>query len=197
MQHWRRLSRNDVVVVAAMGNKPEDSEVPIPGRYPGVVAVGAVDQQGNVAGISVTGPQMVLSAPGVQIPAPGLNGVYGTGDGTSASTALVAGVVALVRAKFPQLSARDVIHRLEATARDRGAPGRDDEYGYGIVDPVAALTADVPLLSESASASGSGGSSAGGSGGGSQRTTVLIAGGLVAVVLLAAAGITVGLIRRR
>jgi hypothetical protein len=50
------------------------------------------------------------------------------------------------------LSAVEVIHRLTATAIDKGAPGRDDEYGYGIVDPVAALTADVPPLPPSPSA---------------------------------------------
>jgi hypothetical protein len=58
-------------------------------------------------------------------------------------------VAALVRAKYPQLSAPEVIHRLTATAIDKGPPGRDDQYGYGIVDPVAALTADVPPLTPS------------------------------------------------
>jgi hypothetical protein len=58
-------------------------------------------------------------------------------------------VAALVRAKYPQLSAAEVVHRLTATAIDKGTPGRDSEYGYGIVDPVAALTADVPPLKPS------------------------------------------------
>jgi subtilisin family serine protease len=56
----------------------------------------------------------------------------------------------LVRAKFPKLSAVEVIHRLTATADDKGPPGRDDEYGYGIVNLVKALTADVPPLTPSA-----------------------------------------------
>jgi subtilisin family serine protease len=61
--------------------------------------------------------------------------------------------VALVRAKFPQLSAAEVIHRITATADDIGAPGRDDECGYGELDIVKALTADVPPLGGDASAS--------------------------------------------
>jgi subtilisin family serine protease len=61
----------------------------------------------------------------------------------------VAGIVALVRSKYPNLSAAEVIHRLTATATDKGPPGRDPEYGYGIVNPVAALTADVPPIGAS------------------------------------------------
>jgi hypothetical protein len=56
-----------------------------------------------------------------------------------------------VRAKFPNLSAVEVIHRLTATAIDKGPPGRDNLYGYGIVNLVGALTADVPPGSSSPS----------------------------------------------
>lgn len=55
----------------------------------------------------------------------------------------------MVRSKFPDLSAAEVVHRLTATATDKGAPGRDREYGYGVVNLVAALTADVPPLAAS------------------------------------------------
>jgi len=55
-------------------------------------------------------------------------------------------VAALVKAKFPNLSGREIYHRLTVTADDKGAPGRDNEYGFGIVNPVEALTADVPPL---------------------------------------------------
>ena len=72
-------------------------------------------------------------------------------DGTSPATAIVSGAAALVRAKFPQLSAQEVIHRLTATATDIGKPGRDDECGYGVLNIVKALTADVPPLQTTAS----------------------------------------------
>ncbi|MCW2638356.1 MAG: mycP, partial [Dactylosporangium sp.] len=143
----------DVVLVAAAGNRPRDATVTYPAAYPGVIAAAAVDQQGNHADVSVTGPQVTLAAPGVDIVSPRLNGKYSQNVGTSDATAIIAGVAALVRAKYPQLSAAEVIHRLTATATDKGAPGRDDQYGYGIVNPVAALTADVPPLTPSAAPS--------------------------------------------
>jgi subtilisin family serine protease len=83
-------------------------------------------------------------------------GRYFVDDGTSYATAIVAGAAALVRAKYPNLSAAEVVHRLTATAIDKGALGRDDEYGYGIVDLVAALTKDLPPLKPSAGSSTSG-----------------------------------------
>lgn len=89
---------------------------------------------------------MALVAPGVDIYSTSIGGKYGRSSGTSDSTAIVAGAAALVRSRFPQLSAKEVVHRLTATAIDKGPPGRDDEYGYGELNLVAALTADVPQL---------------------------------------------------
>src|SRR5690606_39806474 len=105
--------------------------------YPGVIAAVGVGRDGNHAEISVTGPQAVLAAPAVDIVSTtttfgGRNG-YSIGTGTSNATAIIAGAAALVRSRFPELSAAEVVHRLTATADDRGAPGRDPEYGYGIV----------------------------------------------------------------
>jgi Subtilisin-like serine proteases len=71
---------------------------------------------------------------------------YASASGTSDATAIIAGVAALIRAKYPDLSAQDIIHRMITTADDRGTPGRDDYYGYGIINPLAALTADIPPL---------------------------------------------------
>ena len=64
-------------------------------------------------------------------------------SGTSFSTAIVSGVAALVRAKYPNLSAHQIIDRLTRTAR-APARGVDNQIGHGVVDPVAALTWDVP-----------------------------------------------------
>ncbi len=143
---------HDVVVVAGVGNAPGVS-VQYPAAYPGVVAVAGVDQQGNHADFSLTGPQVALSAPAVKVAHPWLQHGYARSNGTSDATAIVAGVAALVRAKFPNLSATEVVHRLTATAIDKGPPGRDPFYGYGIVNPVGALTADVPPLPRSPSPS--------------------------------------------
>jgi len=116
---------------------------------PDVLAVGAVDRSGKHASFSVTGPAVQICAPGVDIVAPEPRNKYVEIDGTSPATAIVSGAAALVRAKFPQLSAPDVIHRLTATATDIGKPGRDDECGFGLLNIVKALTADVPPLNAS------------------------------------------------
>src|SRR5690606_19313255 len=116
----------DIVVVAGVGNAPESSTVGYPAAYPGVVAAAGVDKNGDRAAVSVTGPQTVLAAPAVDIVSTGLrtNGRsgYSIGTGTSNATAIIAGAAALVRSRFPELSAAEVVHRLTATADDRGAP---------------------------------------------------------------------------
>jgi type VII secretion-associated serine protease mycosin len=145
----RALNAN-IVVVAAAGNTPEDSAVTYPAAYPGVIAAAGVGRDGNHASVSVTGAEVVLAAPAVDIVGPtrvrpGESG-YSSGTGTSDATAIIAGAAALVRSKFPNLSAAEVVHRLTATADDKGPPGRDIEYGYGVVNIVKALTADVPPL---------------------------------------------------
>ncbi|MFI7607117.1 type VII secretion-associated serine protease mycosin [Micromonospora sp. NPDC049366] len=136
----------DIVVVAAAGNRPEDVSVGYPASEDGVIAVGGVGRSGARAEVSVTGPEVDVVAPAVDIYSTSYDGKYSKGTGTSSATAIVAGAAALIRSKYPDMSAREVAHRLTATAVDKGPPGRDDEYGYGVIDIVAALTADVPPL---------------------------------------------------
>ena len=70
--------RKDVVLVAAVGNKPKDPIIGYPAAYPGVIAVGGVDQQGQHAPFSVTGPEVDITAPAVSIISTRLNGSYAT-----------------------------------------------------------------------------------------------------------------------
>jgi type VII secretion-associated serine protease mycosin len=182
----------DVVVVAGTGNRPEETEVTYPAKYPGVLAVTANNRSEQIPSLAITGPRTDLTAPGADIPLPSINGGYEREDGTSISTAIVAGVAALVRSKYPDLSAKEVVHRLEATADDKGTPGKDDQYGYGIVNPVRALTADVPPLTPSASPSPTAHAQPKN---GTTRTPWIL-GGIALVVLLVAAGVTVAKISR-
>ncbi|OBH84745.1 type VII secretion-associated serine protease mycosin [Mycobacterium sp. E2989] len=127
-----------------------------------VLTVGAVDEDGRPqtggqgqGSTSVSGPWVGIAAPGTDVVglSPRDDGVINAIDGpdntllvpsgTSFSAAIVSGIAALVRAKFPQLSAYQVINRLTRTAR-APARGVDNQVGHGIVDPVAALTWDVP-----------------------------------------------------
>ena len=121
-----------------------------------VLTVGAVDATGTpMDKLSVAGPWVSIAAPGTDVVGLSprddslINAIDGPDNsllvpsGTSFSTAIVSGVAALVRAKYPQLSAHQIINRLTRTAR-APARGVDNQIGYGIVDPVAALTWDVP-----------------------------------------------------
>jgi type VII secretion-associated serine protease mycosin len=144
----------DSVVVAGTGNKSTSPRFGYPAAMPGVLAVGATGRNGNHADFSITGPKVEICAPGVDIVSTDIDNKYSKNQGTSSATAIVSGAAALVRAKFPELSAPEVIHRLTATADDNGPPGRDEQCGFGVLNIVKALTADVPPLNP-AGASGS------------------------------------------
>lgn len=143
----------DVVLVAAAGNKPEDRGVIAPAILDGILAVGATDRKGNLAKVSVTGPAIDLTAPGADMTTTTNKNDYAFDQsGTSDAAAVVSGAAALLRSKYPAMSAEEVVERLEQTATDKGAPGVDDEYGHGIVNIVAALNGtDVPASGQQSS----------------------------------------------
>jgi hypothetical protein len=76
------------------------------------------------------------------------NGSHIQWSGTSAAAPIVSGLVALVRAEFPDLDAANVINRVIKTADPNGQAVPSPLYGYGLIDPVAALAADVPKVEE-------------------------------------------------
>jgi subtilisin family serine protease len=129
----------DVVLIAGAGN--DHGPVQMPARLDHVLAVGSVDRQGRVANFSNFGKQLDLVTYGTAMTVARPHNKYELVHGTSDSTALVSGVAALMRARYPDMSAAEVVDRLTRTATDRGAKGRDDYYGYGVLNPVAALTA--------------------------------------------------------
>jgi type VII secretion-associated serine protease mycosin len=147
----------DVVLIASSGNDGRGGAGHrYPAAYPEVLAVGAVDRKGKVAAFSSKGAQVRITAPGVDIAvADGEKpNAYASVDGTSPATAMVSGAAALIRAKYPELSAAEVVERLTSTAVDRGAPGRDDSYGFGELDLMAALTAKQPTPTSPSAAPG-------------------------------------------
>jgi subtilisin family serine protease len=85
----------------------------------------------------------VLSAPAASLIGARPGG-YWRVQGTSFAAPLVTATAALVRARLPRLDAANVINHLISTASDLGAPGRDDRYGFGLVDPLAAMTTRLP-----------------------------------------------------
>ncbi|MEU4772542.1 S8 family serine peptidase [Micromonospora sp. NPDC023644] len=141
----------DVVLVASAGNRKQgDRRVSSPANIPGVIAVTGLAKDGGHFAESVGGPEAVLAAPMEDIISPRPKSVspngYGLGSGTSDAAAITSGVAALVRAKYPDLDAANVANRLIRTARDKGPAGRDSQYGFGAIDPLAALTRSVPAV---------------------------------------------------
>ncbi|MGF6887271.1 membrane-anchored mycosin MYCP [Nocardia sp. GAS34] len=163
---------HNVVVVAAAGNMQSDGPcktqnsdsgwenvqtIPSPAWFDKyVLSVGSVDPSGAVSDLTLQGPWMGAAAIGRQIVSldskPGgtglvdsVNGTDGVRpiEGTSFATPFVSGLAALVRSRFPNLTAGQVIDRIERTAHAPGR-GRDDKVGHGLIDPVAALTEVLP-----------------------------------------------------
>ena len=140
-----------VVVVAAAGNtRANGSPVSYPAADPGVLAVAATDSAGRFAPYSNAGDYVDVAAPGSAVLST-FPGGYRTMSGTSMAAPHVAGLAALVRAADRALTPDQVERVIESSAVDLGAPGRDDDYGFGRVDAAAAL-ASVPTPAESAPA---------------------------------------------
>ncbi|WP_339298072.1 S8 family serine peptidase [Paenibacillus sp. FSL R5-0623] len=134
-----------IVVVGAAGNSQEDANgnpIPIstptvnyPAKYDSVIAVAAVDNLNQRGGFSSVGEEVELAAPGVDVistyvKADGTGG-YGKSSGTSQAAPHVAGMIALLMQKYPNMSNVELREEIKKYAVDLGAPGRDIEYGFG------------------------------------------------------------------
>ncbi len=139
--------QHGVVVVASAGNSGNQSgtgrggEAPesFPANYPGVISVGAVQPSGQVAGFSSDNLSVQVAAPGVDVPAQGRGEQYWWVSGTSPACALVAGVAALIKSRYPDLAPDLVASALTSTTTARPAQGYDSQIGFGIVDAAAAF----------------------------------------------------------
>ena len=135
-----------VVVVAAGGNARRlGSPTAYPAALPGVIAVAATDATDTDAAFSNTGTYIDVAAPGVAIRSTLPEGTYGGMSGTSMAAPHVSAIAALLLAEIadagPVASGDPVFDLLTRTAEDLGPPGWDPAFGYGLVDPVAALAA--------------------------------------------------------
>ncbi|MEU0408656.1 type VII secretion-associated serine protease mycosin [Streptomyces griseorubiginosus] len=145
------LSR-DVLVVGGAGNDGNSSRC-YPAAAPGALGVGAVKNDGLIWEKSNSGDFVALTAPGTNIvSANGSGNGYHAGTGTSDATAYTAAAAALIRSKYPDLTAGQVANRLVKTAAlpkaEDGISLPDKSYGYGIIQPLAALKDDIPAGSK-------------------------------------------------
>lgn len=147
-------SARGMVMVAAAGNAGPKSPPLYPGANPNVIAVSATDAQDKLFAASNRGGYIALAAPGVDIFLPAPDQKYQISSGTSFSAAYVSGLVALMLERNPALRPGEVRAILMKTARDLGAPGRDDLFGAGEADAYAAVSAaaaasTVPIVAAS------------------------------------------------
>jgi type VII secretion-associated serine protease mycosin len=200
-----------VVVVTSVGNRPAQTGPNVLTEIPGVVTVSGTGRSGTVYSGSIAAPQVALAAPGEDIVSAALRSKfasgYSTGTGTSEATAIVSGIAALIVAKYPDLNGANVINRLIKSSVDAGPPGRDDQYGFGIVDAQRALTMDIPLVDANPlgqPAAGPGGTDATdgtyvppAASGGLPRVALFVCGGVVLLVVALLVGLVIWLATRR
>ncbi|MFG2243443.1 type VII secretion-associated serine protease mycosin [Streptomyces sp. NPDC048734] len=132
-----------IVVVASAGNDGVggNTKKTYPASYEGVLAVAASDRNNERASFSQSGDFVDVAAPGVDMISTVPQGGHCSDNGTSFSAPYVAGVAALIKAKHPDWTARQVVAQIEQTA-ERTIAGHDRLVGWGVVDPVRALTED-------------------------------------------------------
>ena len=134
----KTLTRMNIPVICAAGNDGA-AGVNYPAAFPETIAVGAYDKYGRIAGFSSKGDQVDFAAPGVQIYSTYLNGRYARMSGTSMACPFMAGVVALMIAKWKKdnkhnYTVDEIKTMLMQFSDDKGVIGKDKDWGYGVVD---------------------------------------------------------------
>ena len=136
---------NDVVIVAAVGNRIDGTEqVSAPATIPGVIAVAGVDIDANASKLSSTsGFTIGVTAPSEDLVAAYPGGEYRIWSGTSGAAPIVSGMVALIRSLYPEMDAANVVNRVIQSATKDGFENYSSAYGYGLIDAEAALNIEL------------------------------------------------------
>jgi subtilisin family serine protease len=114
-----------------------------------VLVVAGVDKNAQASNqASTEGLTIGVSAPATDLVSAYPGADYKIWSGTSGAAPIVSGLVALVRAQYPELDANNVINRVIATATKMTDEPYSTEFGYGLIDPEKALTAEVPAVQE-------------------------------------------------
>lgn len=130
-----------LMLFAAAGNEGA-GYMDSPANCPGVIAVGATDDQDKLAYFSNTDPQMAVSgltAPGVDIYTTDEGGGYAAASGTSFSSPMAAGLAALLWSAKPDKPASAIWDYMRNSADDLGPAGPDSDFGWGRINAMKAL----------------------------------------------------------
>ena len=138
-QHLKKASDKGAILIAAVGNAGPKSPPLYPAADPRVIGVTAIDENDQLYKGAVLGVQVAVAAPGVDVMVPAPSGAYQLTTGTSVAAAHVSGVAALLLEKHPEADAQLILEVLTASATRLGTK-RDDKVGWGLIDPLAALT---------------------------------------------------------
>ncbi len=134
-----------MVLIAANGNNAGNI-IAFPAKYPFCMGVGATTISDGIAGFSNTGPEVDVSAPGQDVwSSLNANG-YACYSGTSMATPHVAGTACLLWSYNKGLSNQQVIDAIIKGVKDLGAPGFDQQFGWGRIDAFKILNENVPGL---------------------------------------------------
>lgn len=141
---------NDVVVVAAAGNRANGLEqVGAPATIPGVLVVAGVDKNAKASfDASSSGLSIAVAAPATDLVSAYPEGDYKIWTGSSGAAPIVSGLVALVRSRYPDLDANNVINRIIRTATKPTDDNFSVNYGFGLINPSAALNDKVSQVDE-------------------------------------------------
>jgi subtilisin len=126
-----------IPVICAAGNDGAGG-VNYPAAFDKTIAVAAYDSQGKVAYFSSKGPEVDFAKPGVNIYSTYLNNQYAKLSGTSMACPFMAGVVALLISKYKKNNEEYTVDKIKnqliKKSNDKGIIGKDESWGYGIVD---------------------------------------------------------------
>jgi subtilisin family serine protease len=134
-------SARGIVLVAAAGNAGPNSPPLYPAADSHVIAVTATDSGDHLFAQANRGAHVAVAAPGVDILMPAPEDKYQVNSGTSFAAAYVSGLAALLIDRNPGVTPDGVRAALTSTAHDLGPKGRDDQFGAGLADALAAVQA--------------------------------------------------------
>ncbi|MEV0651178.1 S8 family serine peptidase [Phytomonospora sp. NPDC050363] len=133
-----------IPVVAPTANAlAGEKHVGFPGLFTNVVLAGCSGKDGDYSEVGLEHPAIAVAAPCEGLTSAGPDGGYEDTSGTSKAAATTAGTLALLKSHWPDMSREDMMRQLYSTADDKQEAGRDRKVGYGVINPLTALTSPV------------------------------------------------------